>query len=203
MDDKGDVGNAFAIPYLLSQIPSLTLDKGWGAEGHELLNVLGKGLEIRRACMFIVNSVVTVDDKYYSRSVTKDVNGFDLCRPILESFDINTPELHYLATPDLSTTSSYFDLSLSVEVGNKDIWATPNDLHQSLPEVKARNWECFHDKKYKLPCNAYISEAGPEVFDALLNSGTIPCGNPKASKTGIDHAVKQGLLLTVWSAILL
>lgn len=191
MDDGGDAGDAFAIPYLL------TIDKAWEAKGQELQHVLGQGPNIDQVFTLTADLVVNTEDRHYPWRVTKGVNEFNLHLPTLESFDTNTPELEYLTTSEFSATSSQLDLSLSVEVDDDDIWAIPNDLFQSFPQVNPGNWESFHDKNYRLPLNAYISEAGPEAFDALLDLGTIPCGISNITKKPQERSTKQGLLVTV------
>ena len=191
MEDKGDAGNAFAIPYLL------TPDKTWEATGQELHHVLGQGPNIGQAFTLIADLVVNTEDRHYPWRITKGANEFNLHLPTLESFDTNTPELEYLTTSEFSATSSQLDLSLSLEVDGADIWEIPNDTFQSFPQVNARNWESFHDKNYRLPLNAYISEAGPGAFDSLLDLGTVPCHNSNTTKRPKERSTKQDLLVAV------
>lgn len=48
-----------------------------------------------------------------------------------------------------------------------DIWSFPLDVEeQTTPKLKS--WETFYDKTFQEPRTAYISEGGPQVFDAIL-----------------------------------
>lgn len=56
----------------------------------------------------------------------------------------------------------------SIEVAEAlDIWSFPLDLEeQRTPKLKS--WETFYDKTFQEPRTTYISERGPQVFDAIL-----------------------------------
>lgn len=56
----------------------------------------------------------------------------------------------------------------SIEVPETlDIWSFPLDLgEQRIPKLKS--WETFYDKTFQEPRTIYISEHGPQVFDAIL-----------------------------------
>ena len=50
-----------------------------------------------------------------------------------------------------------------------DIWSFPLNLEeQKTPKLKS--WETFYDKTFEEPRITYISESGPQVFDAILSA---------------------------------
>ncbi|KAL8966039.1 MAG: hypothetical protein Q9183_003553, partial [Haloplaca sp. 2 TL-2023] len=49
----------------------------------------------------------------------------------------------------------------------KDLWSA-KDVLDPLPQLDVKTWGNFHDKSFKEPTNAFVSEAGPRVFDAFL-----------------------------------
>lgn len=48
-----------------------------------------------------------------------------------------------------------------------DVWSSPLDLEkQKAPQL--RSWETFYGKTFQEPRTTYISEGGPQIFDAIL-----------------------------------
>lgn len=52
-----------------------------------------------------------------------------------------------------------------------DPWSAKDVLEPRTSQVKIKSWEGFYGKNFREPCSAYISEAGPRVFDAALELG--------------------------------
>ena len=48
-----------------------------------------------------------------------------------------------------------------------DIWSFPLDVEEQTTS-KLKSWETFYNKTFQEPRTAYISEGGPQVFDAIL-----------------------------------
>ncbi len=48
-----------------------------------------------------------------------------------------------------------------------DIWSFPFDLEEKKA-LHLKSWETFYDKSFQEPRTTYISEGGPQVFDAIL-----------------------------------
>ena len=61
----------------------------------------------------------------------------------------------------LSSTES-FEIPETV-----DIWSFPLDVEEQTTP-KLRSWETFYNKTFQEPRSAYISEGGPQIFDAIL-----------------------------------
>jgi hypothetical protein len=87
-------------------------------------------------------------------------------------------ELESLDPPSSSSSSAYDtaeDVSapaepISVpESDNEDIWILP-DVKDAPRTLKLTSWDHFHDEVYREPAYHYISEAGPQILDAILAS---------------------------------
>ena len=55
----------------------------------------------------------------------------------------------------------------SETLGTLDIWSFPFDLEEHKA-LHLKSWETFYDKTFQEPRTTYISEGGPQVFDAIL-----------------------------------
>ncbi|KAL8959938.1 MAG: hypothetical protein Q9193_003274 [Seirophora villosa] len=69
-----------------------------------------------------------------------------------------------------SASSDGEDQGILEEI-TEDLWCSREILEPIVQKLEAKSWEGFHDKSFREPCIPYISEAGPRVFDAALNSG--------------------------------
>ncbi|KAL8829655.1 MAG: hypothetical protein Q9170_006073 [Blastenia crenularia] len=52
-----------------------------------------------------------------------------------------------------------------------DLWSAKEIYELKAPQFEIKSWERFYDRSFREPCNAYISGAGPRVFDAALEYG--------------------------------
>ncbi|KAL8929239.1 MAG: hypothetical protein Q9208_001322 [Pyrenodesmia sp. 3 TL-2023] len=56
----------------------------------------------------------------------------------------------------------------------QDLWSCQETLKPVIQQNKVKSWERFYERSFKEPRIPYISEAGPRVFDAAIDSGLIP-----------------------------
>ncbi|KAI9877847.1 MAG: hypothetical protein M1830_002650 [Pleopsidium flavum] len=54
-------------------------------------------------------------------------------------------------------------------VQDEDIWITEDLLGAEKTKLIYRSWDAFTDTTTKEPCSAYLSEGGPQAFDAALS----------------------------------
>ena len=90
---------------------------------------------------------------------------------ILEK-DLRLPDLESFHFGPLEDLESLDDSNISEPengnpIGLEDIWKIAFDLGPANKDVKLYSWEAFRDPKHEDPRSAYISEAGPSIFDAL------------------------------------
>lgn len=82
--------------------------------------------------------------------------------------DLSTFEYGPLEDLGALEASSVLSSAESFEIHETpDIWSFPFDPEeQRVPQP--RSWELFYDKTFQEPWTTYISEGGPQVFDAIL-----------------------------------
>ncbi|KAL8689693.1 MAG: hypothetical protein Q9218_004689 [Villophora microphyllina] len=79
--------------------------------------------------------------------------------------------LEELEPLDVSTVPSDHEEDGELADSLEDLWSAKEVLKPGTAQLELRNWEKFYDRSYQEPPTVYISEAGPRVFDALLNHG--------------------------------
>lgn len=84
--------------------------------------------------------------------------------PDLDNFHYGP--LSNLTLPEGSILSS--DSEPAHEHQEEDIWKVAVEIGPLDKDIKYYTWEGFQHQDYKEPCSAYISEAGPQTFDAAL-----------------------------------
>ncbi|KAF2231048.1 hypothetical protein EV356DRAFT_452704 [Viridothelium virens] len=87
----------------------------------------------------------------------------DLQLPDLESFSFGP--LEDVESLDSSRFSPEPENSALTEY--EDIWEVALDLGPVNKDIKYYSWEAFHHPQHEEPISAYVSEAGPSIFDAL------------------------------------
>ncbi|KAH0534033.1 hypothetical protein FGG08_007368 [Glutinoglossum americanum] len=70
-------------------------------------------------------------------------------------------------TPSEITSLPETDQSLATEPETDDIWQLANDFVEPNP-IKYVSWDAFLNLHFKEPTTAYITEAGPGIFDAAI-----------------------------------
>ena len=94
-----------------------------------------------------------------------------------------------------SSISSLSDVALDQEdIADDDIWSDPDFLSLEKPPRQAKTWELFYDEGFEPSRTSYVSEAGPEVFDAILAWHGSKHGN-QASEHPPKHILKSDPLL--------
>ena len=89
--------------------------------------------------------------------------ALDLNLPDLSTFDYGPIEdLGALDASSVLSSAESFDI-----LESPDIWSFPLDLEEQQPP-QLKSWETFYDKTFQEPRTTYISEGGPQVFDAIL-----------------------------------
>ena len=87
--------------------------------------------------------------------------------PDLNSFHFEPVE--FLETPESSSVSSIAEQNEVIEgIDSEDIWSFSGDNGSDQIERIYNTWEKFYDRDFREPRSAYISEAGPGAFDAVL-----------------------------------
>ena len=91
----------------------------------------------------------------------------------LQNLDLKLPSLstfNYGPIEDLGTldTSSVLSTAESFESPETlEIWSFPLELGEQKT-FKLKSWETFYNKAFEEPRITYVSEGGPQVFDAIL-----------------------------------
>lgn len=126
--------------------------------------------------------------------------------PDLDSFHFGPVE--FLETPESSSPSSVTEQNEATESTDEgDIWIlTDNNGCDQIERIYG-SWEKFYDGNFQEPRSAYISEAGPGVFDAVLAlQGNVDSSVSLEQSVGtvirsdplISVSVVQGRLLLLW-----
>ena len=94
------------------------------------------------------------------------MQNLDLKLPSLSTFDYGPIEdLGTLDTSSVLSTAESFEISETFE-----IWSFPLELGEQKT-LKLKSWETFLNKAFYEPRTTYVSEGGPQVFDAILAAG--------------------------------
>ncbi|KPI37897.1 uncharacterized protein AB675_3024 [Cyphellophora attinorum] len=96
-----------------------------------------------------------------------------------ETFKLSAVDAELESLDPPSSSSSAYDTAEDVspaagadpapESDNEDIWILP-DVKNAPRTLKLTSWDHFHNESYREPAYHYISEAGPQVLDAILAS---------------------------------
>ncbi|KAI9783787.1 MAG: hypothetical protein M1839_003123 [Geoglossum umbratile] len=92
--------------------------------------------------------------------------------------------------PSEITSSVDADQPRSPEAGT-DIWQLADDIIE-LNSAKHISWDAFLDSGHKEPVTAYITEAGPSVFDAALELRV----HAPSPEDGVDNILQAGAFCT-------
>ncbi|KAF2122307.1 Spc98 family-domain-containing protein [Lophiotrema nucula] len=107
----------------------------------------------------------------------------------LDSFEFG--QLPALPTPDESVTSAE-SVTLDVE---EDVWQIALEQGPVNQDVEFFTWESFENRSYVQHRTPYITESGPQAFDAALvkDDATIPSGKVLKSNVFLDSMFNLGL----------
>lgn len=179
MEEPVENGNAFAIPapWTTSNLAHFDNDERAAdsiALGFEPLNLQ--------------------DEEHSQFGILKDLK-LKLSSP--STFDYGPIE--DLGALDTSSVISSVDSVGVPEV--LDVWSFPLDVEEQK-SLKIRTWETFYDKSFYEPQTTYLSEQGPQVFDALLpaqdadlEDGAVDSNSKCVTKTAtlLSSLLKLGL----------
>ena len=186
-----DDGNAFAIPDLWGKTSLANLEQ-------DTANPLALGFEPLSVSLSYLHS--TANDRYYIADLFNshgDVFG------ISKSLELQLPDLSSythgpledLGTLDASSVSSSPESFEVPEVLEEDIWSFPDTDQSGHIITGLKSWERFYDRNFQESRTIYISEGGPQVFDAALAAAAEKIGNDDLS-SGPGRVVQSGLLLS-------
>ena len=92
--------------------------------------------------------------------------SLELQLPDLSSYTHGSLEgLGALETSSVSSSPESFEVP---EILEKDIWSFPDTDQSGRINTALNSWEKFYDRSFQESRTAYISEGGPQVFDAAL-----------------------------------
>lgn len=122
--------------------------------------------------------------------------------PISKSLDLDLPDLSNFAygpvqDPGGLDASSVQSSICSVKVPETlevEIWSFPEIEQDEQEPAKIQSWEAFYDKNFQELRTVYISEAGPQVFDAALAVKTEHDSTGKRYRD-VGRVVQSGPLL--------
>ena len=105
--------------------------------------------------------------------------------PFLNSLSLAHNPIEDIGSLETSSVSSLvesFDIPESVP---EDVWCFPvPSENQETRLAKLKTWEVFCDASFQEPRSVYISEAGPEAFDAALAAPAADIGGPRSQTSG-------------------
>ncbi len=82
--------------------------------------------------------------------------------------------LENLEPSDQVSASSDGEEQWTLDDPLEDLWSCQEILKPVVRQNIIQSWERFHDRSFNEPWVPYLSEAGPRVFDAAIESGLIP-----------------------------
>lgn len=202
MHDRGETGNAFAVPDLWEK--SAFADFG---------RYVNNACTENKGALFAPSSLdhgnekpvrtlafpdhATIGD-YFSTSFTfPPSQDLDLHLPDLTSFEYGP--LEDLENPELSSASSLNGsngLFPCQEQEEEDVWSATQILDPGSEPADFKSWDRFYAKALKEPRTAYISEAGPSAFDAALTSLATGPGSILPTESS-GRVLQSGPVLTV------
>ena len=87
--------------------------------------------------------------------------------PELQLPDLESLQSDQLEDLESSTNSTLSNPQYSALVEDEDVWKIAFELGPANRDVALYSWETFQNSKHEEPKSAYISEAGPSIFDAV------------------------------------
>jgi hypothetical protein len=161
MDADGDPGDVFAIPDFWNPSP-------YTREAQESHSFLFSELRFDGG-----KSNPNIWSTY--AEATTDINEKlppNLPQPQLDDGFFGLPDLSFGVLVDISTPSTSAEPSHMEEGSEKaeeqeaELWMSLKD--EPLKGADYLSWDAFEDQAYEEPHTAYITEAGPGIFDAIL-----------------------------------
>ena len=179
MAEQADDGNAFAIPDLWGKSSLANFEQ-------DTANSLALGFEPLSMSLSALHS--TANDCYY---IADSFHSHDDVFGIFKSFELQLPDLSSytygpledfgaLDTSSVSSASESYDVPEDLE---KDIWSFPDPDENRRTNTALNSWENFYHRNFQEFRTVYISEGGPQVFDAALAA---------AARTSEDDGLSPG-----------
>ena len=191
MAEHTDDGNPFAIPDLWGKSSLANFEQDTAnslALGFEPFSMSSSDLHsTANDWCYIANLFNSHDDSF---GISKSL---ELQLPDLSSY--NHGPLEDLGALDTSSVSSSPESFEVPEVLQEDIWSFPDTDQSRHINTALNSWERFYDSNFQESRTVYISEGGPQVFDAALAAaaGTTEDGN---LSSGSGQVVQSGPLLS-------
>jgi len=92
----------------------------------------------------------------------------DLRLPELETFQYGPLAVIEPLADSAPSSNADAEQTEPVEEDTDDLWRVAFELGPLRDDVRYHSWDAFECQDWKEPKSAYISEAGPEIFDALI-----------------------------------
>ena len=163
MDDEQRLGEPFAIPDLWEN--PFTVNGRWS------LFTDSATADLDSSTWPLKTDILS--ESQWNVSTLPSLNIPELRVPSLEDFPFEPVEdLGSLESSSASFSDVIPESSDNVE---GDIWTTPEVLSEEKEGRKVKCWEDFYKEGPKPRQISYISESGPESFDALLSSISTSC----------------------------
>lgn len=178
-------GNAFAIPDLWGKS---SLAANPLALGFESLSIFLSDLHPAATYQWYIADLFKRHDDIFDIPKSLELQLPDL------SSDSHGPleDLGELDASSLSSSPESFEVPEDLE---KDIWSFPNTDRSGRVITGLNSWENFYDRNFQEARTVYISEGGPQVFDAVLAAAAETARNDDSS-SGPGRVVQSGPLLS-------
>ena len=189
MAEHVDDGNAFAIPELWGKSSLANFEQDTSSSlalGFEPLSMSSSDLH------GTANDWCYIADLFHSHD---DVFGISKSLE-LQLTDLYThgplEDLGALDTSSVSSSPESFEVP---EVLENDIWSFPDTDQSGRINTALNSWEKFYDRNFQEFRTVYISEGGPQVFDAAL---AVAAGTTEDDdlSSGPGRVVQSGPLLS-------
>ena len=166
-NDERNPGLVFAIPDLWG--PSKWLQNLDGHSSFLFSELKLDGLLTGREHKTVTNTSLDIDEKLPEIAETAQNDELFFSLPDISFGPVENP-----STPSQSTETSKDtpDASQLEEGGADDIWLFLEDV--PLKTANYQSWDEFEDERAKEPLSAYITEAGPKLFDTAIEADFDP-----------------------------
>ncbi|KAL8761480.1 MAG: hypothetical protein Q9184_002390 [Pyrenodesmia sp. 2 TL-2023] len=174
MDEFFESGNAFAIPELYQKSSLANFE------------VQERAREVDQLSPFIFSSAQELDNLLlFHPRVSFELPALDVLSddPLqtfksLEAKEDGAFPLSYGPLEDLEPVDQVSNSSDGEEQRThddplEDLWSCQEILQPAIRQDEIKSWERFRDRSFKERNVPYISEAGPRVFDAAIDSGIL------------------------------
>ena len=191
MAELVDDGNAFAIPDLWGKSSLANFEQ-------DTANSLALGFEplsmSLSALQNTANDYCYIADLLHSHDDVFGISkSLELQLPGLSSYTHGPLEdLGALDTSSVSSSPESFEVP---EVLETDIWSFPDTDQSGGIDTALNSWERFYDRNFQESRTVYISEGGPQVFDAALALAARTTEDDDLS-SGPGRVVQSGPLLS-------